>query len=269
MIDFHTHIGQLYFDKRHKSPLSVHMLIDHMDQNGIDISAVLPLESPEASDASLTTFEVIEACKQYPGKLIPFCCIDPRRKRPDRIIKAYASLGCRGFGEHKPGLWIDDKRSVLIYKACGVMGWPVVMHLDAKINKDEDGLPRLERILQGIPQTIFVMHGPRWWSEISRAGHDERYPTGKVEAGGRCEALLQEYGNLYADLSAGSAYKALMRDPDYTTGFLSRNYEKLLFGTDYLDAGKELPIIDFIRNVEINESKRYGITQGNARRLLL
>ena len=59
--------------------------------------------------------------------------------------------------------------------------------------------------------------------------------------GGAVDRLLQEYPNVYADLSAGSAYNALTRDPDFTPGFLERNWQKLCFGTDVLRAGPGTP----------------------------
>jgi predicted TIM-barrel fold metal-dependent hydrolase len=123
------------------------------------------------------------------------------------------------------------------------------MHLDPHLNVDEPGLPKLEVLLKDLPDTNFVMHGPAWWSEISfentpRGG----YPTGKIVAQGRADALL-EYPNLYADLSAASALNALTRDPDFTGGFVERHKEKLIFGTDYLRPGQQTPIIERLRKI--------------------
>jgi predicted TIM-barrel fold metal-dependent hydrolase len=269
MIDFHVHLGDLHFPRPNRKPLGVEQLIDTMNRLGIAMSVLLPLDSPEAAGAYSTTFEALEAWRKYPERLIPFCCVDPRRDSVEAQIKAYVEMGCKGFGEHKVGLAVDDERCKRIYKICGEMNLPVLMHLDPGLNIDELGLPRLEKLLQEMPETDFVMHGPGWWAEISgdnqaRGG----YPKGEIQPGGRVDILLQEYPNIYADLSAGSGYNALTRDPDYTPGFLERNWEKLLFATDYLGAGQNLPIVKFIKELDMEESKVRAIASGNAMELL-
>jgi len=269
MIDFHTHLGLAIFPDPGLKPLTAEQLVDSMNRRGIGMSVLLPLDSPEAYDTYSTTFEVLEAYKKYPERLIPFCCVDPRRDKVAAQIKAYVNMGCRGFGEHKVGLAIDDERSKRIYRICGEMNLPIVMHLDPGLNDDEVGLPRLEKLLQEMPETNFVMHGPGWWAEISGDNQTRGgYPNGKVQPGGRVDILLREYPNIYGELSAGSGYNALVRDPDYTTGFLERNWEKLIFGTDYLGAGQQLPIIRYIRELDMEKSKVYAIARGNAVKLL-
>jgi predicted TIM-barrel fold metal-dependent hydrolase len=269
MIDFHVHLGDLNFPRSNRKPLTVEQLIDTMNRLGIEMSVLLPIENPEAAGAYFTTFEALEAWRKYPERLIPFCCVDPRRDGIAAQIKAYVEMGCKGFGEHKVCLAIDDERCKRIYSVCGEMDLPVLMHLDPGLNIDEAGLPRLEKLLQEMPETNFVMHGPGWWAEIS-ADNQARggYPKGEIQPGGAVDRLLQEYPNIYGDLSAGSGYNALTRDPDYTPGFLERNWKKLLFGTDYLQAGQSLPIVRFIKELDMEESKVQAIARGNAMQLL-
>ncbi len=269
MIDFHVHLGDLHFPASNRSALSLEQLIDTMNRSGIDMSVLLPLDSPEASGVYFSTFEALEAWRKYPERLIPFCCVDPRRDNVAGQIKAFVEMGCVGFGEHKVGLYIDDERCKRIYRICGEMNLPVLMHLDPGLNIDEAGLPRLDALLKEMPETVLIMHGPGWWTEIS-GGNEARggYPKGKIEPGGRVDILLQEYPNLYADLSAGSAYNALTRDPDYTPGFLDRNWKQLLFATDYLGGGQGLPIVKYIQELDMEESKVHAIARGNAMGLL-
>ena len=269
MIDFHTHLGEIYFPIPKRRPLTAEQLVDTMNRLGIEMSVLLPLDSPEAAGAYFTTFEALEAYRKFPERFIPFCCVDPRRDSLEAQIKAYVAMGCKGFGEHKVGLAIDDPRCKRLYSICGDMNLVVLMHLDPGLNIDEAGLPRLEALLKEMPKTIFIMHGPGWWTEIS-GGNLERggYPKGKIQPDGRINILLQEYPNLYADLSAGSAYNALTRDPDYTPGFLEHNWQKLLFATDYLEGFQELPIVDFIKNLDMDKDKVHAIAKGNAIKLL-
>jgi predicted TIM-barrel fold metal-dependent hydrolase len=269
MIDFHTHLGDLYFPNQKVRPLSADQLVDTMNKLGIYKSVLLPIDSPEAANAYFTTAEALEAWNKYPERFIPFCAVDPRRDNVPAQIDAYIQMGCKGFGEHKMGLAIDDERCKKIYRICGEKKLVVLFHLDPLLNIDEAGLPRLESLLKEMSDTIFIMHGPGWWTEVS-AGNTDRggYPTGKINPNGRADILLQEYPNLYADLSAGSAHNALTRDPEWTPGFLERNWTKLLFATDYLHADQDLSIVQYVNNLQMDEEKVYAIKMGNAMRLL-
>ncbi|OPX32429.1 MAG: hypothetical protein B1H40_02585 [Candidatus Latescibacteria bacterium 4484_181] len=64
------------------------------------------------------------------------------------------------------------------------------------------------------------------------------YPRRKVVPGGRVDYLLQNYPNVYGDLSAGSGDNAMTRDREFARSFLERNQDKLLFGTDLVYKGE-------------------------------
>jgi len=268
MIDAHVHIGNLSFAPDYK-PLTVEQLISTMDELGIQKSVLLPLDSPEATDGYFTTPEALEAYKQYPDRLIPFCVVDPRRSSIASKIKMFKEMGCVGFGEHKMGLEIDDPRCKVIYETCNELGFSVLFHLDPELNIDENGLPRLEKLLREFPNANFLMHGPGWWCEISgdcqvRGG----YPKGKITPGGAVDRLLQNYPNIYGELSAGSGYNALNRDPDFTPGFFERNWKQLLFGTDYLGPGQNLPIVQFLKDYPLDKEKKDAIAYKNIEEIL-
>ena len=119
-------------------------------------------------------------------------------------------------------------------------------------------------------KTIFVAHGPHWWAEISADVKPEDlsgYPKGPVKPG-RVEELLQKYSNLYADLSAGSGYNALSRDPEYARGFLERNSGKLLFATDLLEENQEVKILGFLEKMNLKTETYEKILHKNAEKLL-
>ena len=56
--------------------------------------------------------------------------------------------------------------------------------------------------------------------------------TGEVAPGGAVPRLLRTYPNLYGDISAGSGYNALTRDPEFGVRFLNEFHDRLFFGTD-------------------------------------
>ncbi|MEM1601727.1 MAG: amidohydrolase family protein [Candidatus Bathyarchaeia archaeon] len=273
VIDFHTHIGKLW---RTYPKFTAKDLLKRMDELGISIACVLPLENPEETDFYSTTSSVLRAIKRYKDRLIPFCNVDPRRGDPDKfdpypIIEDYVSKGCRGFGELLAGLEVDDYRMQKIYRAAGELNIPIVMHFDAYRCIDDIGLPKFEKIIKIYSKTIFVAHGPHWWAEISadvKPSDKSGYPSGPIKPGGKVEYLLQTYNNVYADLSANSGENALSRDPEYAREFLERNSLKLLFGTDLLLKSQKIEIHNILERMNLSEKAYERILYKNAERLL-
>ncbi len=272
-IDIHMHIGKIIFGKPR---LTTRDILLKMDELNIEKACLLPIENPEETDYYVTTAQVIAAARRHPDRFIPFCNVDPRRREassfdPLPIIKSYVEKGCRGFGESLSGLWVDDKRLQKIYAACGELGIPVVVHMDRYRNRDQIGLPRLERMLQKFPKTIFIAHATHWWSEISADVTQEDihgYPQRKVVPGGRVDYLLQKYSNIYGDLSAGSGDNAMTRDREFARSFLERNQDKLLFGTDLVYKGQRIPNAEHLRNSGISKETLEKIGFKNTQRLL-
>ncbi|MDI6827148.1 MAG: amidohydrolase family protein [Armatimonadota bacterium] len=275
MIDIHMHIGRLYHDI--KKPFQPSNALKFMDNHGIEQAVLLPIENPEETDYYVTTDYVLRVCARHPDRFIPFCNIDPRRRNADLstdfygILKEYRDRGCRGLGELMPGLYVDDPRLQKIYEACGELGLPILFHLDALRCVDEKNLPRFENMIRKFPKTIFIGHGQHFWAEISADVSNEdfnRYPEGPVKRIGAVERLLATYPNAYADLSAGSAYNALTRDPDFGRWFLETYKNKLLFGTDKLREDQDCPIVSYLRNAELSQDTFNKITRYNAERLI-
>ena len=271
LIDVHTHIGEIAPGKGQTAG----QLVSRMDREGIEKAVVLSIENPEETYYYVLSKEVMSACRRFQDRLVPFCCVDPRRGPADTstdflgLIERYVRRGAKGFGEHLAGLPVDDPRSMKIYEACGYLGIPVLLHLDSLRNVDSVGLPRFERVLRTLPQTIFLAHGPGWWREIScEVDPKLTYPTGPVKKPGRVAQLLSSFDNLYGDLSATSGCNALERDPEHAEDFLTEFSGKVLFGTDCIHPGQKLPIIPLLTNIRIPLKHKRKIANGNASRLL-
>ena len=100
------------------------------------------------------------------------------------------------------------------------------------------GFERFHKMLGKFPGVNFLGHAQTWWAHIDRKYRDDAaqlYPKGRVTAGGLTDRYLADYGNMYADLSAGSGLNALTRDEDFTRDFLTRHQDKLVFGSDCSD----------------------------------
>jgi len=275
-VDMHTHLGQTW---NTTEPLTAEELLRWMDAHRIAQAVVLPLMSPESSSYLITTDFVLEQTRPFRDRLIPFCSIDPRtsysggQKGLVAMLKNYVDAGAKGFGEHKPGVDFDDKRSMVIYAACAELKLPLLFHIDNERNLDKPGLPGLEHALKENPGCNFIGHGPGWWASISGDVTQASlggYPKTKVAPGGAIDALMDKYPNLYGDLSAGSGAGAISRDLDFGREFLIRRQDRIMFGTDFLAPKQGVPQFELFeqRLTDLPVEVKVKIFRGNARKLL-
>jgi predicted TIM-barrel fold metal-dependent hydrolase len=273
-IDMHTHIGT--YTNGNKE-LTARALVDWMDEHDIEKSVVLPLVSPESTTYLQPPDAALKAAREFPDRLIPFCSIDPRAiirggvQGLTDIIQKYVAAGARGFGEHKVGLNFDDPLMMRVYEACQNASIPLLFHIDNLRGKDLPGLPRLENAVRSFPKLNFVGHGPGWWASIS-GGTTQKdlggYPKGPVKPGGAIDRLMTKYPNIYGDLSAGSGANSISRDLEFGRDFLVRRQDRILFGTDYLQPGQEVPQFQLFANLKLAPPVAAKIFKDNATRLL-
>ena len=271
--DMHTHLGQTWNSTQ---VLTAETLLRWMDAHAIVQAVVLPLVSPESSSYPLTTDFVLAQTARFRDRLVPFCSIDPRTSFRGGhqglvdMLRRYVDAGAKGFGEHKPGIAFDDPLNLQLFAACQEVGLPVLFHLDAQRNRDAPGLPGLEKVLRETPECIFVGHGPGWWASISGDASDlGGYPKGPVTPGGAMDRLMDAYPNLYGELSAGSGANAIGRDLKFGREFLERRRKRILFGTDFLSPGQEVPQFElFEQQLSLEPDTLNSILRDNARRIL-
>ena len=101
LLDCHLHIN-------HKGR-TIEDTIKHMDATGTDKAFILPLETGEGG-VVLRTETVLHAFHENANRLIPFCQTDIRKPDVLQRIRAYHLLGCRGVGEQKEHLPLNDRR---------------------------------------------------------------------------------------------------------------------------------------------------------------
>jgi predicted TIM-barrel fold metal-dependent hydrolase len=227
MIDAHLHIG-------HKGR-SLEDTMAHIEATGAEKGVLLPLEDG-TGEHDWPTSGVVEAYERYPERIIPFCSIDVTREDAVPELERRASTGVfRGFGEQKQHIPLDDPRLERVLGVCNDLAWPVTLHFQEGNGGYNQGIERLEGLLRRFPGISFIGHAQSWWANISAEvppPEESLYPTGPVVPGGLSDRLLSDYGNMYADLSAGSGLGAITRDEEFSRGFLDRHRKKLLFATD-------------------------------------
>lgn len=269
LIDAHVHlIPEATLDR---DPLSAEQLVSWMDENGIDRAVVLALDSPESYPVSASSPWILEQVESYPDHFVPFCTVDPRtlvygEDAVEALLERYVDRGARGFGELKAGVPIDDSRLETIYELCAEYDLPILFHTDEKAMMDEVGLPRLEAVLASFPEVDFIAHAHGWWSHIAADVSEAdlgRYPEGEIDEPGRVLELLAEYDNVYGDLSALSGWNALSRDETFAQTFLEAHADQLVFGTDHLHPGQEIPQFGLFERFELEESAWANIRYRN------
>lgn len=273
-VDVHTHLGTTWNTTQ---LLSATELLRWMDANDIAQAVVLPLVSPESSSYPITTDYVLEQTLPHRERLIPFCSVDPRTsynggvKGLIAMLKKYQDAGAKGFGEHKPGVKFDDPGNFRLFEACQELGLPLLFHLDNQRNTDLPGLPGLEKSLKSFPQLNFIGHGPGFWASIA-GGLSQKdlggYPRGEVAPEGTLDRLMAGYPNLFCDLSAGSGANAIARDAKFGPEFVKRRADRLMFGTDFLSPGQEVPQLELFAKLDIPAEVQAKVFRENARKLL-
>jgi predicted TIM-barrel fold metal-dependent hydrolase len=227
LIDCHIHV--------HHFQRSLADTIKHMDATGSRQAFFLPLETGEGG-VLFRPDEVLEAYRQYPDRVIPFCQCDVRKPDVFRRIRDYYRLGCRGVGEQKEHVSLGDRRIEGVIALCNELDWSITLHFEDGPKGFNQGLADyLEGYLKRYRRVRILAHAQTWWANISAdvpPPEKTHYPKGRVKPGGLVDRLLSEYPNLYADLSAESGYNALSRDPDFAGGFLERHRKQLVFGSD-------------------------------------
>lgn len=282
LIDAHNHPNWHGFNAR--------KILENMDEQGIDQMWLLSWEAPEDEyspsyhsvlppmGTGIPLEDVLAVGREAPDRFV--LGYMPHPKRPDAIDRLKAAVeihGIRLAGELKVRLPFDDPDAVRLYQFCGEQKLAITIHLDYPIDHGHGNYPRpnwwyggsieaFERAVVACPQTVFIGHAPGFWAHIS--GDDkfakEVCPDGPILPGGRVPEMMRKYPNLWVDLSAGSALKALSRDADHAGRFLREFQDKVLFGRDYFDTR----LMDFLVGLELPGEAFAKITHQNAQRLL-
>ena len=115
--------------------------------------------------------------------------------------------------------------------------------------------------MRACPGTTFIGHAPGFWAHISDDGQFDQvaYPKGKVTPG-KVVAMLREYPNLYADISAGSGLNALQRDPAFGTDFVLEFQDRLLYARDCFHNQHQA----FLNSLDLPAEVMSKIYSGNA-----
>ncbi|NPV46560.1 MAG: amidohydrolase family protein [Armatimonadetes bacterium] len=286
---FDMHLHAVWFSNPRQKAITnfatAEELLTRFPELQIDRGVLLPIVNHECLNFIQSNETVLDICAAHPGRFVPFCNLDPRMhgNRPDYdftpVLEHYKGLGCKGVGEVCATLRWDDARVLNMLGHVERAGLPLLFHLGLESGTyglvDDFGLPGLELVLQRFPRLNLIGHSMAFWSAISGDVTPQNwmgYPTGPVTEGGRLPELLRRYPNLWADISAGSGYNAISRDPDFGYAFLEEFQDRVVYGTDICWPGQEVLqsqfLLDGLATGRLSQQAFDKIARTNAEALL-
>jgi predicted TIM-barrel fold metal-dependent hydrolase len=278
-IHLHVRLENEREEERPKISCAQNMIV-HM--NSLGIQKGILMSGGEGESGFGNNEEMRTICERYPHTFAWMCNLDFQDIDTiyDRLA-AYKAQGAIGIGELMINKRIDHPFLEALFTAAEKLELPVTIHMSSEEGYkygivDKPGLPLLEDVLKRHPNLKILGHSQVFWIEISGnapTDREGRYKTGKgpVAPGGRLIELFETYPNLYGDLSANSAGKAIMRDEAFGLQFLEKFADRLLFATDMLTDDMIYPLGGWLdEQVAIgNLSKETyeKICSGNAKRV--
>ncbi len=244
-VDLHIHIsgGEGLYERGEA-------MVAHLDELGIR-KAVLMTNIADTLDV-VQICDNERLCEKYPERFAWMCQVGSRDAgQIYQKLAVFKARGAIGIGEFHMNRRLDDPIMQEVWAAAEKLELPILFHMSPEVGYsygmvDEYGLPLLEQVLQQYPGLMLIGHSQAFWAELDRNvvnTRDGRMNTGEGPVTpGRVPELMARYGNLYADLSAGSGSNAMMRDPAYGVAFLTQFQDKLFFGTDMGNAKTVRPL---------------------------
>jgi len=223
--------GTPVFDLHHHLRGAPAANLAHLDGAGITQANLL---------ARGTAQEQVKALEALaPGRFTWFGTVDITKPEAEAQLTQAVKDGAQGFGELKFHVAADGPELRRMYALAADLRVPVLVHFQEVDHFPAEGkwasgfAQTFESILKAYPKTTFIGHADAFWANVSADYRDEAaYPSGPIARGGITDRLLGDYPNLFGDCAANSGNNALSRDPMFTTDFLKRHQDKLLFGSD-------------------------------------
>ncbi|MDB6023619.1 MAG: putative metal-dependent hydrolase of the TIM-barrel fold protein [Pedosphaera sp.] len=227
IIDIHQHTNYSFRTDE--------QLLAHQKAMDVTQTILLPAGSLYGLEANATGNQACyDFVLNHPGEYVFFANEVAGLPGARAEIEKWLKKGALGIGEQKFQVNCDSPGIEKIAEIAQEHRIPVLLHFQH--NKYNTHIERFHKILEKYPNVNFIGHAQTWWSNIDKnCDQTTMYPTGKITPGGITDRLLADYPNMYGDLSAGSGLNALNRDPDFTTAFLDRHQNKLLYGSDCND----------------------------------
>jgi predicted TIM-barrel fold metal-dependent hydrolase len=213
-------------------------MVSHMDTAGIDKAVILPIDWGPTFNSRCSLQDMVghaAACaNRYPGRLIPFAGIDPRRARAANTVADWLKSGIfKGLKLYPNcGFYPDDDCAMPVYEACAAYDVPILFHSGhpLPVLQEQYSLPnRYRRVVETFPK-LKVIFGH------AGAPHDWE---GMLELVQISEAAVLELSvclwNDSTDLQELHLARRIAEARDRV------GIERIVFGTDHLSGSRIRP----------------------------
>ncbi|MGI9538732.1 MAG: amidohydrolase family protein [Miltoncostaeaceae bacterium] len=157
VLDIHCHVGR-DADGHH---LSADDLVADLHHHDIAQAVAFPANEPgEAGDFSAANAAVLDGAGRHPGRIVPFCRVDPARGAAEAIDRAAAG-GARGLKLHPVAqrFALDSSEAIAAVERAADLGWPVLIHAGFAARPIADALARMLAAVRDA--RIILAHGAR------------------------------------------------------------------------------------------------------------
>lgn len=224
--------------------------------NMIHKSVILPISTVK-SDMSMNA---INAAKQYPDKLIPFCSVHPLDPELSKKIYQYKALGAKGLKLKITDIEMKGKFNAIIdlLKICHEANLPVLFHTGTVLKEEGKNISGMMKkmlnstrvelygeLLEKLPKDLIFIFG--------HSGIQEYKLVAKY---------MKDYPSTYAEVSSQSegSIKYLIDQI---------GSERILFGTDWPALPQAITLSRVLLATEGDRQARDNILYKNAEKLLL
>ncbi len=275
IIDFHTHVfspkinqdRQSYIDRdplfallyssKEAKLATAEELIDSMDKNSIDVSAILNIGWSTNEPCRETNDYILESIARYPKRLIGFCTVQPKSYHAIAEIERCARAGARGIGEMRPDIQsfdlTDEELMTPFIEALRERNLILLTHASEPVGHDYRGKGAIT------PDVLYPF--------------TTRYPDMPLVCahwGGGLPfyALMPEVKKAIHNVYFDTAASPFLYSPQiYRRVADLVGADKILFGSDY-PLLSPTRLLKEIETADLSEAERKLILSENARRLL-
>ncbi|WP_025322002.1 amidohydrolase family protein [Deferrisoma camini] len=277
ILDAHTHIappelrqdrrsffaGEPDFELLYRDPkarlIGATDLVEYLDANRIQAACSFGFPWNDDGKTRLCDDYVLDAAARYPGRIVPFACVNPLRGRQAvREAERCLSAGARGLGEIATcgaGLGPEVRSGLApLAELAAEAGVPVLLHTNEAVGHSYPGkapmsLEEIYQLVRRHPRTRWIL---AHWGGGLFVYHLLRREADDVLA------------NVWYDTAAGP----FLYKPDVFRRFLNiAGADRLVFGSDYPLLG--LP--RYLREMDaagVRGPEREAVLGGNLARLL-
>ena len=233
-------------------------LIRSMDAEGVDQAVVFGFPWRKEAHFRENNDYVLEACRRFPQRLIPFGCFQPQAPGALTEAKRCLESGCRGIGElafYTSGLDAEARQSLApLARLCAEANALLMLHTNEPVGHHYPGkspmhLADLYRLIEELPDTRWIL----------------------AHLGGGLPLfgfLKRKVGEVLQNCFFDTAAMPFLYRPESLRAFAEAiGPDRLLFGTDY----PLLPPSRYYKELEASglpENVKKGILGDNAASLL-